>query len=220
MSAAISLLVALTLIAPPVDANVAAGEAAYREARWDDASTAFAAAFETTGDPKYLYAQAQVERFAGDCATAVPLYERFLATDPPAQAAGAARRYLAQCRASLPPPTIEPTPQPVPVPADIPAPAPRPRPVGRDPAAIALVGVGGAVAIAGAALVGIAHARADDAPGAADDRAYSDALTRARRLDIAGATLLAAGGALVVGAIVRWSVLAVRARRARTITAR
>jgi len=66
--------------------------------------------------------------------------------------------------------------------------------------------------VAGAVLIGLAHRDIDRAPSAGDDRSYSDRVDRARRLEIAGGTVLAVGSALVVGGVVRW--LVVRSRNA------
>ena len=41
------------LIGAPAD--IAAGETAWQEGRWEDASDAFARAYERTDDPRYLY---------------------------------------------------------------------------------------------------------------------------------------------------------------------
>ncbi|HET6582616.1 MAG TPA: hypothetical protein VFG69_04200 [Nannocystaceae bacterium] len=207
------------LFAAPRNADVEAGEAAYREGRWDEASAAFAAAYDDTGDPTFLYTRAQAERRAGRCETAVDLYTKFLATSPPEEAARAAGQYRDECRALLPPepePTpavTSPTVTPDTMPADEPAkPATPPRKWSRDPAGGALVGVGAAALVTGAVLVGLAYRDVDRAPGAGDDRRYGDRVDRAHRLEIAGGTVLAVGSALVVGGIVRW--LVVRSRSA------
>lgn len=213
-----AVALALLFVAPR-NANVEAGEAAYREGRWDEASTAFAAAYDDTGDPTFLYTRAQAERRAGRCEVAVDLYTKFLATSPPDAAAQAAMRYRDDCSSQLPP-ASEPTPAPVvdvtptdEPPADLPPKSvPPPRPWWRDPAGGVLVGVGAAGVVAGAVLVGLAYRDIDRAPGAGDDRRYVDRVGRAHRFEIAGGTVLAIGSALVVGGIVRW--LVVRSRNA------
>jgi tetratricopeptide (TPR) repeat protein len=55
-------------------------------------------------DPRreFLFAEAQAQRLAGDCQRAVPLYQRFLATDPSPVQVNAAQVGLARCR--WPPP--------------------------------------------------------------------------------------------------------------------
>ena len=210
-----ALALALALVAPK-NPNVEAGEAAYREGRWDAASVAFAAAYDDTKDPIFLYTRAQAERRAGRCAVAIELYTQFLATHPPQESEQAALRYRDECRALLPP---EPEPAPVPPPrttetpepVDAPVRAPA-RPWWRDPAGGVLVGTGAAGIVAGAVLVGLAHRDIDRAASAGDDRSYDERIDRAHRLEIAGGTVLAVGSALVVGGVVRW--LVVRSRNA------
>ena len=200
MIRAIAITTALVFAAPR-NPHVDAGETAYREGRWDDASTAFAAAYEETGDATFLYTRAQAERRAGRCEVAIDLYAKFLATHPPAEAELAARKYSDECRAALPPPTAT-VPPPVVTPAavdDDPPPVvdrPPPRPWHRDPAGGILVGTGAAGLVAGAVTIGLAHREAGRAPDAGDDRDYQDRLDRARRLEIAGGTVLALGSAL------------------------
>ncbi|MEM6996487.1 MAG: hypothetical protein AAF721_38640, partial [Myxococcota bacterium] len=188
-------------------------------------SAAFARAYAATGDPTYLYTRAQAERSAGHCDVAIELYEEFIATGPSPQAELAARRYMEDCRAKLP------SPQPAPVPEDDPvAPEPlassepsslderadeppAPRPWFRDPLGDVLVGVGVAAAVTGGALVGVAYRDAGGAESAGDDRAFGQALDRAQTLERAGAVTLGIGGALIIGGVVRWALVARAAKR-------
>jgi hypothetical protein len=206
-------LLALAL-AEPKNPNVVAGEAAYREGRWDDASVAFAAAYDETGDPIFLYTRAQSERRAGRCKLAIELYTQFLATEPPEKSKQVATRYRDECKALLPAPEPAPAPPPVVEPAsDTPdQPSPPPRPWWRDPAGGVLVGIGGAGVVTGAVLVGLAYGSIDRASSASDDLGYDARVQRAHRFEIAGGTVLAVGSALLVGGVVRW--LVVRSRSA------
>jgi hypothetical protein len=215
----VSLALALVLALAPEarDPDVVAGEAAYREGRWDDASVAFDAAYRRSGNPTYLYTRAQVERKAGRCDVAIGLFEKFLSTKPPEAAGKAAQEYLDECRASLPAPEPDPVPPPrVEIdPADsLPADDP-PRRWPRDPLAITLVATGGVAMVTGAALVGIAFRDNGRADEAGDDAEYVRRIDRARTLQIAGATVLPIGAALVIGGAVRWAVLAKRDRSPR-----
>ncbi len=208
-------LLAFALAAAPVerDPNAAAGEAAFADGRWDEASAAFAAAHRSTGDPAFLYARAQAERRADRCKLAIDLLEQFIATAPPPQGQAAATQYIAECRARLPaelpppPPTaiIEPTPPP--------PSAPRPPPWRRDVLGAALVGGGGVGLVAGAVLLPLAYRAASRADTAGDDRAYGEQFAKARRLEIGGAIALSVGTALIVGGIIRWVTLARRSGR-------
>jgi hypothetical protein len=209
-------LVWASLTAPERDPDVERGETAYREERWSDASEAFAAAYARTGDPTYLYTQAQAERRGGRCDVAIELFEKFLETGPPDVAAATARGYAAECREQIgdvEAPTPEPEPVATPEPVDTPAvePAP-PRPWWKDPWGGAFVGLGTASLATGAVLVGLAHRGADRAADAGDDRAYGDRLARAETFQIAGATVMSVGAAMLVGGAVRWIVLARRGR--------
>ncbi len=212
----LALVLVLAFAAPATrDPDVVAGEAAYREGRWDDASVAFDAAWRRTGNPTFLYTRAQVERRAGRCPVAIELYEQFLGTSPGAQAAAAAERNLDACKASLPATEPEPPPDPVPpaeTPTDLPPPT-TPRSWRSDPVAPVLVALGGAALVTGGALVGVAYRNVDRADDAPDDRGYADRLAGARRLEIAGATLMPIGTALVVGGIIRWALVARAARQ-------
>lgn len=210
----IRALVLAIALAPAKNPNVVAGEAAYKDGRWDDASVAFAAAFDDTGEPIYLYTRAQAERRAGRCKLAIDLYTRFLATNPPEKSAQAATRYRDECRAILPP---EPTPAPAPAPvvdtpADDPPPPPPPKHWSRDPAGAVLVATGAAGIVTGSVLLGLAYRDVNDASAAGDDLGYSDRVERAHRFEIAGGTVLAVGSALLVGGVARW--LVVRSRNA------
>lgn len=212
------LALALCLaLAPDRDPDVVAGEAAYREGRWDDASVAFDAAWRRSGNPTFLYTRAQVERKAGRCEVAIELYEQFLTTSPPAEAERAAQQYLAECRASVPAPDpIASPPDPVPPTTDEPPP-PVAKPTkkwNRDPLAPVLVATGGAAMIGGAVLLGISSSRFDGARDEPDDAEYADRIAGARRLEIAGAVVLPVGTALLVGGIIRWALLARAERRA------
>lgn len=236
MPPAASLVLALLAAPEPPAAEevtpqkiVAEAEAAWLDERWDDASVAFERAYEATGDATFLYTRAQAEKRAGRCETAIELYEAFIESAPPAKAETSARELIEECKAELPEPPpaeVSPVPDPTagdPTLADSPAsPTPTPatttdeptptRPWYRDPWGGVLVGAGVAVAATGGVLVGVAHARADDAGDAPDDRAFGDELQGARRLETGGAIALGVGGALLVAGIVRWAVLGTRGR--------
>ncbi|MEM9459558.1 MAG: hypothetical protein AAGF11_35605 [Myxococcota bacterium] len=95
-----------------------------------------------------------------------------------------------------------------------------PRPVARDPWGHALTWSGVVVAGIGAGLLGTAHGRRVAGARAPDEQAYRDALEGAPGLSRAGIGLLAAGGALLVAGIVRFSSVAVSRRRARATVQR
>lgn len=221
------VVAALCTTVAPVDDDIAAGEKAWKEERWDDASQAFARAYEQTGEPKFLYTRAQAERRAGRCEDAIALYEEFLETKPAEKAQELARKYIEECRALLPPePEPEPVPEPEPDPVDDPTTddrvgpeppivddPPPPKPWYRDPWGDALVGIGVVAATAGGAMVGVAYRDANAADDASDDRAFGQELDRAQTLERAGAITLGVGAALLVGGVVRWAVVGAKSKR-------
>jgi len=226
---AVSPVVAVAaMVVAPVDDDIAAGEKAWKEERWDDASQAFARAYEQTGEPKFLYTRAQAERRAGRCQEAIDLYEEFLATEPAEKARDLARKYIEECRALLPEPDPEPEPEPEPQPELQPDPVEDPTtesdpPVVDDPPAVrawyrdplgdALVGVGVVAAAAGGAMIGVAYRDANAADGASDDRAFGQQLDRAQTLERAGAITIGVGAAVLVAGVVRWAVIGAKSKR-------
>jgi hypothetical protein len=73
----------------------------YNAREYELAITAFAAGYAIDPRRDFLFAMAQAERLSGDCPTAVVLYEKFLASQPPAAQERAARDNLGRCRTAL-----------------------------------------------------------------------------------------------------------------------
>ena len=199
-------------------ALAAAAELAFAEGRFDDVVELAGRAHALTGDPVHLYAQALAERRRGRCRDALVLYARVLAAvqDDPAYAAlvNGARQGIKLCEDELEPaPTPTPTPAPVPVVAPAPvAEAARvdhdPRPWYRDPWGGVLVGVGvGAVAGAGGTLWALSVREARAAERAPNESAYADELVGARALRAGAVASFGVGGALLVGAVIRYVVV-------------
>lgn len=195
--------------------RVQAAQRHYEAGRYDEASRALAQAYASDPNPDYLYARAQAERQGGHCDRAVPLYQQFLETSPPAIQAEAARTNLSRCDALLSagePLSAGAVPSP---PMEVDQPAPRKVSVMRDPWGGALLATGAAGLAVGFGFLGqsfVDQGRAEDAPTEGD---YADWAARAqsyRRLGVGG---IAVGGALLVGAAVRYGVLASRNRRSK-----
>jgi tetratricopeptide (TPR) repeat protein len=188
------------------------GASAYARGDFTGAIAAFERGYAIDPAPVFLYAWAQAARYAGDCVTALDLYDRFLATDPPASQRSAAEGYRAKCAAVVPPSVPEPKPQIEPD-APMQSPITRPRDAVKrriDPVGPALLGVGSSIAIAGAALLGVgldAVARQNDTTAYQD---FSDLDRRKRVFLGSGAPILAVGLALFIGGTIRLA----RARRA------
>ncbi len=93
-------------------AHQAAGIAAYKAKDFATASKEFAAAYAAESYDGFLFSRAQSDRQRGECASAVELYERFLATSPAPDFAQASRDGIAACGGS----SATPAPAPVPMP--------------------------------------------------------------------------------------------------------
>jgi tetratricopeptide (TPR) repeat protein len=210
---AVAVVIAALAIASPVDE----AEAAFAEERFAEAAELFDAAYQADPQPRYLFAQAQSERFAGNCARAIELFDAFLATSPTARAEQDARVAQRECEAKTEPPP--PPPPPDPAPADLdeeeladddPPPPARTRPWHRDPLGGVLVGGGLAVTTVGLALLGGAIRIDRGAPSAYEEALYESEQQRAVTLHRAGFGLIGAGAALVLGGVIRWVVVARR----------
>ena len=217
------LLVVGLLLAPEEtrssNPHFAEAETAFREQRWIDAAAAFAAAYELDPRPEYLYAQAQAERMGGECERAITTYRRFLAADPPDQAAKDARANMSKCAAVLPALEASPGPpaeaavEPPPAIVDDPSNPTEPSPVVdgpswyRDPWGGVLTWTGVALGGAGGALLGEAHRRRDRAENSPDEQVYRDTMRGAPLMSRLGIGLLSAGGALLVSGIIRYATV-------------
>jgi hypothetical protein len=74
------------------------GMSSYSARAFAEAAQAFHAAYALDPRREILFAEAQATRLSGDCATAVPLYQAFLASAPPPQQIEATELALARCR--------------------------------------------------------------------------------------------------------------------------
>ncbi len=212
------------------------GARAFDAQRWDEAADAFAAAYAAHPCRELLWAHAQSLRFAGRCEEALPLYQQFLDADPDADELADVHTNLDACRAEVGAPQEIATPQPAtpprpPAPSVEPNAAARERPSPRGPVddatprrrsepnprrdrwAHALLWSGVGVAGIGAGLLGAGHARREQAAGARTELAYQAAFAGAPALGNAGIAVLASGATLITAGIVRFAVVAARARR-------
>lgn len=210
MSPALFVFLALASSAPDTDAVIERAEAHFTAGEYDRASEAFAEAFALDPNPKYLYARAQAERLAGDCETALQLYNRFLDTRPPEEQAEPARINRARCEAVLerlppPPPEAPEQVEPEPVAPLESAPA---SPWYRDPWGGSLIGAGTLVSAVGAGLLGSAIAGDRDAVDAPIEDDFIEEKHGAKVRHRTGIALLSIGGALLVGGSIRWALVA------------
>ncbi|MEM6990310.1 MAG: hypothetical protein AAF721_07430 [Myxococcota bacterium] len=221
-----AVLLALSMAMAPADGTLANPDAqaafdrataAYQSGDYEAASEALAEAYALEPEPELLYARAQMARLQGDCATAIDLYRAYLATNAAKRAD--AEENLARCQALAavqnsaqkdagPPPEPEPAPEPEPEPEPG-TPPPRPRP---DVVALALGGTGLMALAVGSALVPIAVRQADNAGRLRVHDDYAAQYRSAVRSRNAGLAMLATGGALVIGAVIRYAVVRRRHR--------
>ncbi len=211
---------------PEAKAAFDAAQAAFEAEDFAEASKQLERAYMFEPEPELLYPWAQAERNLGHCDSAVDLYEKFIDTGPSERMAELARQNIARCEETTaaeatpvepepamddepPPPRVEPRSdtrietRPVPI-----------KPVGRDVAGGVLVGVGGAAAIVGAALLGTAARQAKQTYDVDDNATYLDMRARTVTLQRAGLAMLVTGGVLVVAAVVRYGVVARKRKNA------
>ncbi len=197
-------------IAQPADADaqMTTGLDAYNAADYPAAIAAFRAAYAIDARPAALFAVAQAERMAGDCAGALIDYDRFLASGPGERAAAAARAQRAVCATSVSADTPAPVVgAPVAVPTVItmaPPPPPSRSPWWRDPVADGLVLGATAAAATGLGFTLAARAAARDGANAPTYAAHEAAVDRLGR-DRVIAAVAWSSAAVLVGASV-WRI--------------
>jgi tetratricopeptide (TPR) repeat protein len=116
---------------PAADAanHSAAGKKAFADGNYADAIVEFRAANALQADPKLLYAIAQAQRLAGDCAAAIISYEEFIKTKADEKLVEYSQANITRCKEQLaiapakdpvtepiePIKPIEPAPKPIPI---------------------------------------------------------------------------------------------------------
>jgi hypothetical protein len=190
------------------------------------AARVYQQAFEAEPLSNYLFNRAQAERMAGQCASASALYRAFLESDPAAAHREVAERQIDKCReqpaAPAPDPSAEagtsglrPVPPPLapPVSADADdAPLVEMVHWQSDGWGHALLALGAGAMVAGGVVVGVSYARVAALERRAErgDGVYGDHLNEVQSLQqmrAAGWITLGAGGALALGALVRYLVV-------------
>jgi hypothetical protein len=194
------------------------GAALTEERRYDEAAREFRVSYELRPRKETLFAWAQVARLSGDCATAVELYRKFLASPEltPAQIE-ATELSIKRCEETAPPSRPpEPAPAPAPPPLVVAAPvpparAPAPPPAGearRSRGAVVLGAslLGGAALALGASATFYYLSRDDERAASAAERwdDYYDPASRARTRQRLALGLLGAGVLLGGAAVVEW----------------
>jgi tetratricopeptide (TPR) repeat protein len=192
------------------------GAAHYESGAYAQAIDAFERGRRIDAHPDFLYALAQAHRKRGDCAAAIPLYQAFLATQPPEEEARRAQANLERCpRAAaplatepsfaMPPPALATSP-----PVATPEPPATAEPVGpawyADVTGGVLMGAGLIGAGVGTTYLVLGELNARRANRPSNDKIEHDhfAALASRDREIGGWTL-AAGGALWLGGVIRYA---------------
>jgi tetratricopeptide (TPR) repeat protein len=221
-SACVLALAIVASVAPAASADprieakkhIDAAMALHAQEKWEQALVELSLAYSLDPQPPLLYAIGQLHVQLGHCDQAVDFYQRFLATNPGGRAATEAQQAIDSCsrHATLEPlgPDEPPPPPPTPVATPQPPapPPPAPRLVQRafytdalgDTLVIAGLACGAAVAFE---YLG-ARSERDSADRQTTYDAYSAKLESAQSKQTLALGLGIAGGALVVGGIVRY----------------
>ncbi|MCX4243346.1 tetratricopeptide repeat protein [Paraliomyxa miuraensis] len=185
----------------------------FREGEYAKAAAEFERAYARTGDPAFLFGRAQSLRRAGNCKAAIEVFEAFIAAGPPEPDVRAARDVIDACRSILgedePTTAVEPTRdalEPTRSPSDDPT-APSPR---RDVLGGVLVGLGAGLVVGGSVPSVLSFTRARTSVEAESEQAYEQRRRSVRTLWATGASVMVAGGALVVAGVVRYAIVARR----------
>lgn len=206
----------IVFVDPEARGHFERGMQEFEAGRYHDAILALDAAYVIEQHPMLLYARAQARRLAGECGSALKLYEYFLATSPPEAAARDATVNIERCKAAVstgaPPPEAEPEPTPAPLPeGPAPAPvAPLPPPARKDIAGGVLTGVGSVMTGAGLGMMLAAAARST---ALTSHSQFDQRYPQLRGVYVGGAVVLGLGVGLLVGGITRYAVLAHKRRQ-------
>ncbi len=215
-----------------VDVEVAA-EALVQQGRLEEALALLEEAYyaSESGRPRLLFGMGIIELERDDCESAVGYLGRFLATEPADGAAARAREVIAYCDEQLRARTEAKTGE-APLPEDAPA-TTAPVPVVpeeevevdepsldddqawyRDGLGWGLAGTGIVVTAVGGGLLAQAQGDVRRARGTRDEAEFDQSLSRVTTLRVVGVTLTGVGASLLVGAAIRYGVVARRHRRA------
>lgn len=220
---------------PEAQAKLREAQEAFAAEDFDAAAAAVESAYFIEPKPMLLYPWAQAERSRGDCAAAVELYRRFLASDPAAELATVATENMERCQEQLDEAAAEdddevvaiidddddtedeiveedpieeaPQPQPVAAPTEEDNP-PKAKAWYLDPVGGALAGVGLVGVGAGVGLLAVASSKAKGASDQDSHTGYRGEVDGATSLRNGGAAALSIGAALLVGGAVRYALVA------------
>lgn len=180
----VSALVALPLVAfagpkekKEAQKHIEAATEAHQAGKYDVALTELQAAYALDPQPDLLYAMGQVDVKLGKCDDAVTSYERFLATNPPAEPSAAAKEAIDTCKTQMARAQQAAQPEPPPQQPQPPPPAPpqhESKAFYTDVIGTTLVGVGAASVVGGVVLYSMAVSKLDDADAATTYAQHKD----------------------------------------------
>ncbi len=217
--ACVALSLSLSL-SPASDIEPTAAERPYadraaakmEDGDWRGVAEILEEGYEVTGSLRLLAAWARAEKEAGDCTRSLEIYERFFAADPTPEQVQTVQPHVQACRDRLAREAeLAPEPEPEPEPAPTPVDAPKRWP--RDVLGGVLVGVGGALLVTGTGLAVAAELGDARVDAASTQGEFESQLQRAQRLAYASYAVFAVGGALAIGGVVRWAVVAKRSKQ-------
>jgi tetratricopeptide (TPR) repeat protein len=198
-----------------------------------EAADKIEAAYLIEPAPTLLYPWAQAERSRGNCRTAVELYQKFIDSEPGEAISAQARENIDRCEEQLareadeeeeeeedededivdavladPNPLAAVEPEP-----DTRTPTDDVRPWHKDPAGGVLLGVGLAGVGVGLGLYGGASSIAKSVADEESHQAYAERRQRATGLRTGGVVAVSIGGALIVGAVIRYATQSRKAKK-------
>ena len=202
------------------------GRRMYTTQDYDGAIAEWRAAYVLEPSPDLLFGIEQAQRLKGDCKSALVTYRNVLKESVSKKQVAEIEKVIAVCEEELaktapaPAPPVEPAPAPSP-PPPTPAPAihePAPAPITppridapggvawyRDKLGMTLL-AGGVVGTAvGATFLALATGAASDADGASTYEEFGTHADTAKRDRVIGGVSIGVGGALLVGALVRFA---------------
>ena len=159
---------------------------------------------------EFLFAEAQAKRLAGDCKGAVVLYQRFLATSPPALQANATQMALGRCAQHLaehPEIVVVQPPRSPPLP-------PPPPPWWRDPWAVGFSTAGLTGVTVGVGFIAASYSARDDAAASRTLDPYNSHWSTAESRLRIGVGTLALGAALTAVGVTRFVLVRRQGREA------
>ena len=194
------------------DAHLRRGLERYAARDYEGAIAEFKAGYALEPRRDFLFAMGQAERLSGDCPSAIVYYRRFLARTPNHRQRQAAWDNLRRCQRALSSGPGHTDPTAVLFADDTPPPAitkPPPAPVARpawyrDPVAGALLVIGVVMVGVGGGFLRAAGSAEANAGHATTYQQYAADMSTAGQRRSIGVATIAAGGALLVGAVYRY----------------